>query len=81
MRRLLLTLWRGWKRALHGLNGAISAVLMSVVYWTAVAPVALVMRATQGDIMDRGLGQRGGATAWLPPRSGRQDVRRSQRPY
>ena len=77
----LKAIWKGWKRLTHGLNHAISWVLMAVVYWTTMAPVALGFKLFRPDPIDRGLGDPAAPSYWLEPRSGRQDVRRAQRPW
>lgn len=78
---LLKTLWRSWKRAVHGLNTAISLTLMTVVYVVAMAPVALGFRVFRPDALDRGLGSPDATTFWKPVGDLRQDVRRAQRPW
>lgn len=81
MLAVLKTIWRNWKRGVHGINAGISWTLMSFVYWTAVMPVALFMKLTGRQLLDRGLGDPAAKTFWLPPRSEPQDIRRSQRPW
>ena len=81
MLAVMKRLWWGWKKAVHGLNAAISWTLMSIVYWTAMFPVAMGFRVFRPDPTDRGLGDPEAASHWLPPREERQDVRRAQRPW
>lgn len=77
----LKAIWRGWKRAVHGLNAAIAFVLMSFVYWTTMMPVALGFKLFRPDPIDRGLGDPDAESYWLAPRDNGQDVRRAQRPW
>ena len=81
MLAILKTIWRTWKKGVHGINAAISWTLMSFVYWTAVMPVALFMKMTGRQLLDRSLGEPTAKTFWCPPRSPPQDIRRSQRPW
>jgi hypothetical protein len=76
---LLTTIWRGWKRGVHGINAVISFVLMSVVYITALAPVAVLFKLFRPDPTDRGLGDPAADSYWQKVRIEDQDVRRSQR--
>ncbi len=76
---LLKTIWRGWKRGVHGINSAISFVLMTVVYLTALAPVAVLFKLFRPDPTDRGLGDPDLDSFWQALRIEDQDVRRSQR--
>ncbi len=78
---LMKTIWRGWKSAVHRLNEGIAFVLMSIVYITAVGPVALGFKLFKPDALDRGLGDPSWKTYGLPTRIERQDVSRAQRPY
>ncbi len=75
----LKTAWRGWKAGVHGINGAISLTLMSVVYWGALAPVALGFKLFKPDPTDRGLGDPRADSFWTPVRITPQDLRRCQR--
>lgn len=75
------SIWRGWKRVVHSLNHVISVVLMTVVYVTAVAPVALGFKMFRPDPIDRGLGDPSADTFGQPVKMGRQDVSRAQRPW
>jgi hypothetical protein len=76
---LLKTIWRGWKRGVHGINSVISFTLMSFVYCTALAPVAIGFRLFKPDPTDRGLGDPNAESYWQNVRITEQDVRRSQR--
>ena len=78
---LMKTIWRGWKKAVHYLNEGISFVLMSIVYFVAVGPVAIGFKIFKPDPLDRGLGDPKALTFGLPTAMKRQDVRRAQRPY
>ncbi len=81
MLALMKRLWWSWKKAVHGINAAISWTLMSVVYVTAMMPVALGFKLFRPDPTDRGLGDPNAETQWQKPRSERQDIRRAQRPF
>ena len=73
--------WWGWKGMVHGINAGISVTLMAIAYWVGMGPVALGFHLFRPDPVDRGLGDPDAETDWQEPRMGRQDVRRSQRPW
>ena len=81
MLNLMKSIWRSWKRAVHGINGAISVVLMSIAYVLAVTPVALFMKLFRGDPLDRGESDRSLATFGKPARFRVEDIRSAQRPW
>ena len=74
-------LWRNWKKVVHGINGAISFVLMSVAYVVGLGPVAVYFRIVRSDLIDRGLGDPELETYWLVVPLDEDDVRRVQRPW
>ena len=78
---LMKRIWWRWKQAVHGINAAISWTLMSIVYWTAMFPVAVGFRLLRPDPTDRGLGDPDAASDWKMPRTERQDIVRAQRPW
>ena len=78
---LMKTIWSRWKKAVHRINDVIAFTLMTVVYVTAMAPVALYMRIFRPDPIDRGLGEPDRKSYWMPMRLEAQDLRRSQRPW
>jgi hypothetical protein len=78
---LMKRIWRGWKGLVHRINGAISVVLMSIVYGLTMAPIALGFRIFRPDPTDRGLGDPNSKSFWLAVRMGRQDIQRAQRPW
>jgi len=78
---LMKTIWRRWKGVAHGIIRAQNWILMAVAYFVAVGPVALVMRMTNKDLTDRGLGDPEATTYWLEPEMGHQDIQRAQRPW
>lgn len=78
---LMKTIWRRWKGVAHGIIRAQNWFLMSVAYFVAVGPVAVVMRLKHKDLTDRGLGDPDSSTYWLDPAMGQQDIRRAQRPW
>ena len=75
------SLWWGWKRQVHRINGAISIVLMTVVYVVTMMPIAVGFRVFRPDPTDRGLGDPSAPSFWVDVRLGRQDIERAQRPW
>jgi hypothetical protein len=53
--------WGGWKARAHDIGSFQSRALLTVFYFTALVPFALILRLT-GDPL--GLGRRGAETAW-----------------
>ncbi len=78
---VLRGLWRGLQAGLRAVGLAVAAVAMSLVYGLVVGPVALGFRLFRPDPTDRGLGDLEADSYAQPARLGRQDLRRSQRPY
>ncbi len=71
-------LWRGWKRASHRLISAQNWLLMALVYWLALAPVALLLRLRRAQLLDRGPGEPGAESFWIPRGDGAYTLDRSQ---
>ena len=78
---LMKTIWRRWKGLAHGIIRGQNWLLMAVAYFTAVGPVAFVMRLRDSDMTDRGLGDPASESYWLEPTMGTEDIRRAQRPW
>ena len=81
MLAFLKLLWKNWKRFVHGINSAISWVLMSATYITAVGPVAIAMKLARSPLLDRSLGDPESTTCWQPLPPDVDDIRRVQRPW
>ena len=54
---------------------------MAIAYLVGMTPVSLAFRVVNPDPTDRGLGDTEGASYWLDPTMGREDIRRAQRPW
>lgn len=81
MLSLMKSIWRSWKRAVHGINAAISMTLMSVAYVVAVTPVALFMKISRGDPLDRGESDMSLPTFGKAARFRVETIRSAQRPW
>lgn len=75
------TIWRSWKRVVHGLNAGIAWTLMTIAYFTAIGPVAAWFKLTGADLTDRGLGDTEADSYWLDVPPDEEDIRRAQRPW
>ena len=79
----MIVCWRRWQTLVHGINETVGAVLMTLTYVLAVAPVSLLFRVFVPDPTDRGLGDPQAKTYWKPVEtaSDANDIRRVQRQY
>jgi hypothetical protein len=71
----LATSQAAWMRMAHAMSAITTPVLMAIIYFGVLTPLAVVMRLAGR----RGLGvPKGAATAWVerPPESRRSDLRR-----
>jgi len=64
MLSLFKTLWRKWQSFAHRLIKAQNWFLMSLVYWLALAPVAIAMKLKGSVLLDRSLGEDGAESLW-----------------
>lgn len=71
-------IWLGWKRFSHKLISAQNWFLMSLVYWLALAPVAVMMKLRRARLLDRGLGDEGAESFWIEREDGAYTMDRSQ---
>ena len=78
---VLVGMWRGLQRVLHGMFGAMAWLATSFVYWTVVGPVALGFKLLRPDPTDRGLGDQNADSYGVAVTKGPEDIRRAQRPY
>lgn len=81
MLNLMKSIWRSWKRAVHGINAGISWVLMSLAYVLAVAPVAVFFKLGRRDPLDQGAADLTAPTYGRPARFKVEDIRSAQRPW
>ncbi len=81
MVRLFKSMWR-WQHAfLRAVIGLQNWVLMAVVYVIAIAPVALVLKVLQQDLMFRGETEPGRDTYWIPRKDEPFDMERARRMF
>ena len=80
---LLVSLWRRWQNAIHGINEVVATVLMTLTYVFAVTPVSLIFRLVDSDPIDRGFGDPQATSYWKPVErdADANDIRRVQRQY
>ena len=78
---LMKALWRRWKRFAHAIIRAQNWIVMAIAYVVAMGPVSFIMRLRSRDLIDRGLGDPGATSYWIPMNDPQQDIRRSQRPW
>ena len=81
MLNLMKSIWRSWKRAVHGINAGISWVLMSLAYILAVAPVAFFFKISRRDPLDMAEADLSLPSFGRPARFKVEDIRSAQRPW
>ena len=81
MLSLMKSIWRYWKRAVHGINAGISWVLMTLAYVIAVAPVAVYFKMFKDDPLDSGETDMSKASFGQPARFKVETIRTAQRPW
>lgn len=79
----LVSLWRRWQNAIHGINEVVATVLMTLTYVFAVTPVSIIFKLVDSDPIDRGFGDPQAASYWKPVErdADENDIRRVQRQY
>jgi hypothetical protein len=75
---LFKVIWRRWKGFAHLLIKAQNWILMALVYWGAVAPVAIMMKLSRRPLLDRSLGDEGAESFWIPREDGAYTMDRSK---
>ena len=75
---LFKIIWRHWKGFAHKLIKAQNWFLMALVYWGAVAPVAVMMKLRGRRLLDRTLGDESADSFWVPREDGPYTMDRSQ---
>jgi hypothetical protein len=70
MLELFKRMWVGWNAGVRRVMGVQSAVLMGVAYFVGMGPVAIALRLTGRDLLDRGPAAKDARTYWKP-RDGR----------
>jgi len=71
-------IWRGWKAFAHRLIAAQNWFLMAMVYVTAVAPVAIMMKLFRRRLLDRSLGDESAESFWIERDDGPYTMEKSQ---
>ena len=51
MRKLLRTLWEGWKAFAHRLGQIQTAILLSLVYHLTIGPIGVIGRLRRHDLL------------------------------
>ena len=78
MLNLYKQIWRGWKGFAHRIIAAQNWFLMAMVYVTAVAPVAVMMKLFRRPLLDRSLGDEGAESYWIPREDGPYTMEKSK---
>ena len=80
MLKLMKRVWRAWKRLAHRLISAQNFVLMALVYWLALAPVAIALKLVRKRVVDEAPPTPEG-TFWQERKSGPMDMERAGRMF
>jgi len=75
---LFKAMWRGWQGFAHRLIKAQNWFLMALVYWLALAPVAVMMKLGGSTLLDRSLGDDGAESLWNDRGDGPYTMDKSQ---
>lgn len=74
------SIWRGWKKVAHKIISAQNFVLMSGVYWLAVAPVAIAMKLIRFKLIHTPEVSDGESSYW-ETKSGTMSMDRAQKMF
>lgn len=74
-------IWRGWKRLAHHIVSAQNFVLMSVVYWFALAPVAVALKLVGKKVIAPPPEKDAQGSFWRPRAAPGYDLQRANRMF
>ena len=74
-------IWRGWKRFAHKLISAQNWLLMALVYWFAVMPVAVFLKLIGHKLINTPAKDDSVDSYWEPRDDGGMDMGRAQRMF
>ncbi len=74
-------IWRAWKRLAHKLISAQNWLLMALVYWLAVLPVALGLKLIRHRLIHTPQPDPDLDSYWEPVKGGPMDMARAQRMF
>lgn len=74
-------IWRAWKGVAHRIIQAQNWLLMSIVYWLALAPVALAIRLSGHKVVPTEPGPDAGGSFWTPRSDGVMGMERANRMF
>ncbi|MCB9764894.1 MAG: hypothetical protein H6739_34275 [Alphaproteobacteria bacterium] len=78
---LMKRIWRAWKGLAHRIITAQNYVLMAIVYWVALAPVALVLKLVRHEVVPAAPEQDPEGSFWQQRRVPPLDMDRASRMY
>lgn len=81
MLTLMKRIWRAWKGVAHRIIQAQNWVLMSIVYWVALAPVAVVLRLTGHRPVPDAPAPAADGSFWIPREDGAMKMDRATRMF
>ncbi|MCK6525030.1 hypothetical protein L6R49_26805 [Myxococcota bacterium] len=81
MLTLMKRIWRGWKRLAHHIVSAQNFVLMSVVYWFALAPVAVALKLVGKKVIAPPPEKDAQGSFWRPRAAPGYDLQRANRMF
>jgi hypothetical protein len=81
MLELFKRMWIGWNTGVRRVMGVQSTLLMGVAYFVGMGPVALALRLTRRDLLDRGPAPAGASTYWLKRDGKALDMNRAARQF
>lgn len=75
------SIWRGWKRFAHKLISAQNWLLMALVYWFAVMPVAAMLKLIRHRLIHTPETDAEADSYWEPRTDGPLDMGRAERMF
>ena len=64
MKKLLVTLWEGWKRIAIKIGRFNTLIILTLFYFLVLAPMGLLMRLFGWDPLETGKDKRASSTGW-----------------
>lgn len=74
-------IWRAWKGVAHRIIQAQNWALMSIVYWLALAPVAVLIRLSGRKVVPVEGGPDASGSFWIPRTDGVMGMDRANRMF
>jgi hypothetical protein len=81
MLEIFKQLWVGWNRGIRAVMRAQSKAIMTVAYFLAIGPIAVLFRLTGRTLLDRGPAQADARSFWVPRNPVEASMKDASRPF